>query len=178
IAAGLLTTVFVPSSIAQQRGPQVTSPEISAERKITFRILAPKAESVRLASSGDIPGVGFGQAKEMTKGSNGVWEVTVGPLPPGAYRYCFNVDGVIVIDPRNPKTSESNENTWSLVHLPGADWMDTKDVPHGAVSEVTYWSSTLKGFRRLHVYTPPGYEAGQGKYPVFYLLHGAFDSDD
>jgi enterochelin esterase-like enzyme len=56
--------------------------------------------------------------------------------------------------------------------------MDTREVPHGAVSEVTYWSSTLKRFRRLHVYTPPGYESGEGKYPIFYLLHGAFDSDD
>src|SRR5204863_3776337 len=25
--------------------------------------------------------------------------------------------------------------------------------------------------------TPPGYESGKGKYPVFYLLHGASDSD-
>jgi enterochelin esterase family protein len=65
-----------------------------------------------------------------------------------------------------------------LVHVPGADWMDTRDVPHGAVSAVTYWSSTLKKFRRLHVYTPPGYESGEGRFPVFYLLHGAFDSDD
>ena len=34
------------------------------------------------------------------------------------------------------------------------------------------------GERRLHVYTPPGYEAGKGRFPVFYLLHGAFDCDD
>ncbi|MBN8246336.1 MAG: esterase family protein, partial [Verrucomicrobia bacterium] len=32
--------------------------------------------------------------------------------------------------------------------------------------------------RRLHVYTPPGYEKGEGRFPVFYLLHGAGDSDD
>src|SRR6185436_18185902 len=31
---------------------------------------------------------------------------------------------------------------------------------------------------RMHVYTPPGYEQGEGRYPVFYLLHGAGDSDD
>jgi enterochelin esterase family protein len=169
---------LAPSCLAQPRGPVVVSPEVSADRKITFRILAPKAETVQLGSSGDIPGIGFGQSKSLTKGTNGVWEVTVGPLPPGAYRYSYNVDGVTVVDPRNPKTSESNENTWSLVQVPGADWMDTKDVPHGAVSEVTYWSSTLKRFRRLHVYTPPGYELGTGKYPIFYLLHGAFDSDN
>ncbi len=179
-AAVLGLWLVTPANQAQPRfpqTPQVVSPQVAADRQVTFRILAPKAEAVQLASSGDIPGIGFGQAKTLTKGTNGVWEGTVGPLPPGAYRYGFNVDGVTVVDPRNPKTSESNENTWSLVQVPGADWMDTKDVPHGAVSEVTYWSSTLKRFRRLHVYTPPGYESGEGKYPVFYLLHGAFDSD-
>jgi enterochelin esterase-like enzyme len=161
-----------------QPGPQVTSPEVSSDRKLTFRILAPKAEQVQLGGSGDIPGTGFNQSTPLIKGSNGVWEVTLGPLAPGAYRYNFNVDGVSVMDPRNPKTSESNENNWSLVHVPGADYMDTKDVPHGAVSAVTYWSTTLKRFRRLHVYTPPGYEASEAKYPILYLLHGAFDSDD
>lgn len=120
---------------------------------------------------------GMGQGKEMAKGTNGVWEVTVGPLPAGSYRYNFNVDGLTALDPRNPKVSESNENAWSLLHVPGAGWQDTKNVPHGAVASVTYWSSTLTKFRRMHVYTPPGYEAGSEKYPVFYLLHGAFDSD-
>ena len=83
-----------------------------------------------------------------------------------------------VIDPRSPSTSESNTNVWSLVYVPGSDFMDTKDVPHGAVAEVTYYSKSLKRFRRMHVYTPPGYESGEGKYPVFYLLHGASDCDD
>jgi enterochelin esterase family protein len=153
----------------------VVSPEVAADRHVTFRILAPKAEEVLLSGS-DIPGVGRGAA--MTKDPNGVWEVTLGPIESGAYRYNFNVDGVSVIDPRNPSTSESNMNTWSLVYVPGADFMDTKDVPHGAVAEVTYYSRSLKRFRRMHVYTPPGYESGQGKYPIFYLLHGASDCDD
>ena len=185
LAAVIGTLAYIQSASAQttntnrtgrSQGPRVVSPEVSAERKITFRVLAPKAEGVRL-SAGDIPGLGQGGG-EMTKGTNGVWEVTVGPIEPGAYRYTFSVDGMAVIDPRNPATSESNENTWSLVHVPGADFMDTKDVAHGAVSEVTYYSSVLKRFRRLHVYTPPGYETGSEKYPIFYLLHGAFDSDD
>jgi len=127
--------------------------------------------------AGDIQGLGPG-ATVMTKGTNGVWEITVGPIGPGAYRYNFNVDDVTVIDPRNPSGSESNENTWSLVYVPGSEFMDTKDVPHGAVAEVTYYSSSLKRFRRMHIYTPPGYEKNQQKYPVFYLLHGASDSDD
>ena len=157
--------------------PQVVSPELAADRKLTFRIHAPKAEAVQLGTS-DLPGFGFGQGKPMTKGENGVWEIAVGPVAPGSYRYNFNVDGVPVLDPRNTVTSRANDTVWSMVHVPGDDFMDTKDVPHGAVAEVTYWSSTLKRFRLLHVYTPPGYEAGDAKYPVFYLLHGAFDSDD
>ena len=114
----------------------------------------------------------------MSKDTQGLWEVALDEVPPGSYRYQFNVDGVSVLDPRNPKTSESNENSWSLLQVPGSDWQDLQDVPQGAVSEVTYWSSTLQRFRRLHVYTPPGYEAGSSKYPIFYLLHGAFDSDN
>jgi len=157
------------------RGPQVTSPEVQADGRVVFRILAPKAESV-LLSGGDIPG--NRQGLPLTRGDEGVFEVVAGPLPPGSYRYTFNVDGVSVVDPRNPKTSESNENTWSLVHVPGADFMDTKDVPHGAVAEVVYHSKSLGRFRRMHVYTPPGYESGEGRFPVFYLLHGAFDCDD
>ncbi len=163
---------------AQNRGParppEFVSPEISTDKKISFRIHAPNASAVRFSSS-DLPGTGRGV--EMKKAESGVWEATVGPIPPGAYRYNFNVDGVAVIDPRNPATSEANANTWSLVYVPGSEISDVANVPHGAVAQVTYYSTTLKRFRRMHVYTPPGYEKGEGKYPVFYLLHGAFDCD-
>lgn len=157
------------------QGPGVESPAVSADRKVTFRILAPNAEIVRLQGS-DIPGLGRGA--EMAKSEEGVWETTIGPLEPGAYRYAFNVDGVPVVDPRNPSTSESNANVWSLLYVPGSDFLEAKDVPHGAIAEVTYRSSALGRFRRLHVYTPPGYESGKGEFPVLYLLHGAFDCDD
>jgi enterochelin esterase family protein len=181
LAAIILTSLAhaQPAAVAPRgrgpQGPQVISPEVSAERKLTFRILAPKAESVRL-SAGDIPDMG--QGKEMTKGTNGIWEITIGPVEPGAYRYNFSLDGVPVIDPRNPSTSESAGNTWSLVVVPGSDFMDARDLPRGAVAAITYYSKSLKRFRRMHVYTPPGYELGQGQFPVFYLLHGAGDCDD
>jgi enterochelin esterase-like enzyme len=175
--------IFVFSAFAQSVAPAtpqapapvVTSPEVSADGQITFRLLAPQAENVRLTGS-DIPGVMGG--KPMTKSDKGVWEITVGPIASGSYRYNFNVNGVAVIDPRNPLVSESNNNVWSLVHVPGSEFSDTKNVPHGAVAAVTYYSTALGKFRRMHVYTPPGYESGQGKFPVFYLLHGAGDCDD
>jgi enterochelin esterase family protein len=153
----------------------VVSPEVAADRRVTFRILAPKAEAVRLTGS-DIPG--NGQGAPMTKDTNGVWEVTLGPIEPGAYRYHFNVDGVSVVDPRSPAISQSNNNVWSLVLVPGLEFQETREVPHGAVAAVTYYSTALKRFRRMHVYTPPGYESGSGQYPVLYLLHGAGDSDE
>jgi enterochelin esterase family protein len=160
---------------AQGPGKQIefVSAEVAPDKKITFRILAPKAQEVKLSSS-DIP---KGGSVPMKKADNGVWETTVGPVGAGAYRYAFNVDGVPTIDPRNPATSEANSNTFSLVYVPGSEFSDTKNVPRGAVAKVTYHSESLQRFRRMHVYTPPGYEKGQGKYPVFYLLHGATDSD-
>jgi len=184
------TLAFCAAALAQQtapppaqpgrggRGPQappVVSPEVMPDHKIAFRIYAPQAQAVRVAGT-DMPGMM--QGGQMTKGENGVWEVVLGPVDPGAYRYNFTVDGASVLDYGNTSVSESNSNLWSMVYVPGAEFMETADVPHGAGAAVTYYSKTLKKFRRLHVYTPPGYEASTQKYPVFYLLHGAGDCDD
>jgi enterochelin esterase family protein len=167
------------TAIAQAYTPApndtLQSVTIAPDFRIIFRIYAPHAADVKLGGT-DIP-EGLRKDK-MTKLANGVWEVTVGPVRPGAYRYNFVVDDVPVIDPRNPSVSESNMNAWSLVYVPGSSIFDTKDVPHGAISQVAYYSKALKKFRRMHIYTPPGYESGSEKYPVFYLLHGAFDTDD
>ena len=189
----LATTLSTSLALAQPpaapgRGPQtpqVTSPEVLPDHKVTFRIFAPKADTVGLRG-GDIPQLAGGgrgappnPGPTFTKAENGVWETTIGPIAPGAYRYTFTVNGVAVMDPRNPAISESNNNSWSLLVIPGADFMDTKQVPHGAVAAVTYYSTALGKFRRMHVYTPAGYElGGSQKYPVFYLLHGAGDSDE
>jgi enterochelin esterase-like enzyme len=206
VAAGILATVAVAQPAAPQpggrgggRGPAVVSPEVMSDGRVVFRIAAPKAQAVTL-SAGDITvlftGGGAGAIvgtnistimpatplpqgwPEFNKSDNGIWEATVGPLPPGAYRYVFMVDGVRTLDPVNTRSAESNTNMWSLFTVPGADMMDTTDVPHGAVARITYYSTVLKTFRRMHIYTPPGYETANQKYPVFYLLHGAGDTDD
>src|SRR5262245_12889779 len=155
--------------------PAFVSPEVLLDKRVIFRVFSPKAEEVRLVGT-DIPR--NMQGLPMSRGEDGVWEATVGPLDPGAYRYHFNVNGVAVVDPRSPAISESNNNVWSLVYVPGSEVMDTRNVPHGSVSAVTYQSTALQNVRRMHVYTPPGYELGTGTFPVFYLLHGAGDNDD
>jgi enterochelin esterase family protein len=185
LCSAILSTGSQASSPLQERArqgrggqpqrPRVVSPEVSSDRHITFRVYAPQAQAIRLTAS-DIPGLG--QTGVFTKGESNVWTLTIGPIDPGAYRYNFNVDGVATIDPSSPSISESNANVWSLVYVPGADFMDTKSVPHGAVASVNYHSSALDTWRRMHVYTPPGYETNNEKYPVFYLLHGAGDNDE
>ncbi len=175
---GLLFCLVAVSS-AQNRnlnpGDTLHSPSVGAGGMVTFQIYAPNAREIHIGGT-DIPDALRKQL--MSKQTDGVWKATIGPVEPGAYRYTFIVDSLPVLDPRNPSLSESNENAWSLVYVPGVDFMETKDVPHGAVAAVTYYSHSLQRFRRMHVYTPPGYELGSGKYPVFYLLHGAYDCDD
>ncbi len=173
-------TAFVFSSEAEVKAqgapsPQFASLEVQSDKRISFRLFAAGAKSVRLSSS-DIPGLGAGGA--MTKNSAGVWEITTSPVSAGAYRYAFLVDGISTIDPKNPATSESAGNVWSLATVSESDLMDVKNVPHGAVSTVVYHSTSLNLDRRMHIYTPPGYGNGKGKFPVFYLLHGAGDCDD
>jgi enterochelin esterase family protein len=174
--AGILIT---SQAVAQRGGPPpLESPELTASGDVILRLRAPEASSVQLTSGGDIPGLAPGPGAELTRQADGVWEITLPSLEPGAFRYNFNVDGVATLDPSNRLTSESNRNAWSLFYVPGHAFMDTQRVPHGAVAEVTYYSETLKQHRRMHVYTPPGYQNDRGRYPVFYLLHGAGDSDD
>jgi enterochelin esterase family protein len=168
------------TGFAARRPPAFASPEVTGDRRVTLRVYAPKASVARVWTI-DLPGSGF-RPREMSRGEAGVWELALGPVEPGTYRYVFDVDGVTSVDPRNQAVSESNGTVWSVIHVPGSDFMDEADVPHGAVAAVHYRSSALGGrTRRMHVYTPPGYESaasGGEKYPVLYLLHGAADSDD
>jgi enterochelin esterase-like enzyme len=168
---------LLPTLLQAQGAPSVKSPEMGQDNQLIFRLYAPQAESVVLTSGGDFPHFTF-SGLPLSKGSDGIWEVSVGPMDPGAYRYAFMVDGVRVLDPVSPELSVSNENAWSLAKVSGSSWMDTLDVPHGAVAKVTYNSSVLRRDRQMHVYTPPGFGRDGRRYPVFYLLHGAYDSDN
>jgi enterochelin esterase-like enzyme len=155
------------------RGPQVVSPEVGADGSLTLRYLAPNATQV--TASGELDG----KPHSMTKGDDGVWSVTIGPLPPDIYTYAFNVDGVVALDPRNVNTKYGygGFGPVSVVEVPGngPQFYDTKDVPHGEVRIRPYQAKALDGLERtVWVYTPPNYDKG-GNFPVLYLLHGAGD---
>jgi enterochelin esterase family protein len=165
----------------------LVSPEIASDGRVTFRLYAPAVTSVTLRTEG--PESVFGATKAemdhlynfppvLEKAEDGVWSVTVGPFPSGAYRYSFMVDGVETNDPRNPINNEALYQTKSLFYVPGG-FADARDVPHGSVGTVYYKSAGQNTTRRMRVYTPPGYErGGKQKYPVLYLLHGNGDSDE
>jgi len=153
------------------------STEVAPDGKVTFRIAAPRAGAVTVA--GDWVPQGLGSGGPLEKDDRGVWSLTVGPLPADFYSYSFNVDGARVADPRNPLLKPGLAGPESLIEVPGegAEFEASRDVPHGEVRAVWYRSATLDAPRRMHVYTPPGYEAGAERYPVLYLLHGAGDED-
>jgi enterochelin esterase-like enzyme len=156
----------------------VVSPEVGADRRVTLRILAQKATEVSVDGEWE---TGFPTpSRPMTKDEKGIWSITVGPLQPGAYRYSFTVDGALVVDPKNTAVSETVNSVRSVVEVPGqeTDFYAVKPVPHGSVNTVWYHSKSLGQLRRMHVYTPPGYDADNRRYPVLYLFHGASDSDD
>jgi enterochelin esterase family protein len=153
---------------------RLVSPEVHPDQKVTIRIYAPKASEVTLR--GDWM---TGPPVKLEKDSQGVWSATVGPLTPDFYSYALSVDGVRTLDPKNPTIKQGIGSVENMFFLAGpqADFQDLKPVPHGDVRKVWYPSATLGEQRRMHVYTPPGYDAGTDKYPVFYLLHGGGDED-
>ena len=163
---------LVTTAGAQGPPPAVRSPEVHADRTVTLRLRAPSATSVELVGE-VLRGTG---PQAMTKGADGVWSVTVGPLPPEIWIYNFRVQGVDLPDPANisvmPRAAGTANS--SFVEVPGDTpaFYDARAVPHGDVRMVLYESKATGVHRYLWVYTPPGYDASAATYPVYYLLHG------
>jgi len=156
--------------------PRVVSPENLPDKRVTFRLLAPKASEVTLTGHWE-----NGTNVPLTKDEKGVWSVTVGPLGEQLWGYSFTVDGVKVLDPGNAETQRDGNRYENLLMIsgPASDMWDFKDVPHGQVEAIWYPSEILKEkSRRMLVYTPPGYHTTTAKYPVLYLLHGGGGDED
>jgi enterochelin esterase family protein len=148
------------------------SPEVHADKRVTFRLRAPDAVSVQLVGE-VLQGRG---PQPMTKDADGVWSVTIGPVPPEIWIYNFRVHGVDLPDPSNISTMPRAAGTAisSFVEVPGdaPAFYDSRAVPHGDVRLVLYESKAMGVHRYMWVYTPPGYDRSTARYPVYYLLHG------
>jgi enterochelin esterase-like enzyme len=159
---------------AGQRPPRIVSPEVHADRTITFRLKGPDLESAAVSAGwlGEEP-------TAMVKGADGVWSVTIGPVEPDILDYSYEIDGVSTIDPHNARVKLWLGGAASLVEVPGESplYYDLQSVPHGDVHAHYYHSKTVDRTRRVYVYTPPGYEASKSSYPTLYLLHGSGDNE-
>lgn len=89
------------------------------------------------------------------------------------------MDGVRTLDPKNALIKQGISSVDNMFFVPGpeAAFEATANVPHGDIRAVWYPSSTLGGQRRMHIYTPPGYDSSTDRYPVLYRLHGGGDDD-
>jgi enterochelin esterase-like enzyme len=178
LAIGSLALAQAPGKGAAKGGgrgaPAVPGYEVSADRKVTFRLRAPEATTVTV--SGDFTA----NPQVMAKGPDGTWTVTTAPLRAAVYNYRFTVDGVATSDPNNPMLGTADRgNGSSLLEVKGekASPWSIQPVPHGNIHISTYVSKTMNAPRNIYVYTPPGYETSTARYPALYLMHGAGGSE-
>ena len=180
ILAAILVVGSLTSAQAQWQRTPTPNDTLQAVRKqadgsVVFSIYAPKARTVSIAGDGDL--IPFmGDNKPVVKENpNGVWTFTIKDVKPGTYRYHYVVDGVNVYDPKGALASETS----AIATIDsGDDFFSLKDVPHGAMAQRYYYSKTLGTMRRMHVWTPAGYENSKQKLPVLYLIHGGGDTDN
>src|SRR5690242_12138842 len=140
-------------------------PQVNSEGRVKFRVVAPKAQTV---------GVSFRGSSEFTKGEDGAWTSYTRPLDEGFHYYTINIDGADVPDP-NSHFFYGAGRWGSAVELPAKDqdFYALKNVPHGQLRDVLYFSKTSNSNRQCFIYTPPDYDRDPSKrFPVLYLQHG------
>ncbi len=141
------------------------SPEIHADKTVTFRCMAPGAQKVQITGDFlptkkidtpmgkyDMPGVA-----DLKKDEKGVWSfTTTAPLAPELYSYTMMVDGASVTDHLNVYTVRdiANVSNYFLVGGGKADLYKVNKVAHGTVSKVWYDDAKAGLTRRITVYTP------------------------
>ena len=150
-----------PSTI-NQKGKEY--PQVNSERRARFRVMAPEAQRVS---------VSLGKVA-LTKGDDGVWTGITAPLDEGFHYYSLKIDGADVPDP-NSLYFFGAMRWGSGIEVPAADqdFYALKNVPHGQLRQVLFFSKTTDSHHEAFVYTPPGYDKDtETRYPVLYLQHG------
>jgi len=157
---------FVPSS-KNQPGQQY--PMVNSQGYARFKVNAPKANSVIVSL-----GLGGSGGTVLHKAEDGSWMgTTAGPMDEGFHYYHLTIDGGVFNDPGTENYYGSSR--WeSGIEIPAHDeaFYAERDIPHGNVQQILFWSKSTNQLRKAFVYTPAGYEKSKKKYPVLYLQHG------
>ena len=150
--------------------PNAEYPQILPDNRVVFRVKAPEAQKVQ---------VDLGKIYDMEKDTSGYWMVTTEPMVIGFHYYSIFIDDVALVKPSG-KTFYGMGRMASCIDIPepGVDYYLLKDVPHGQIRSVRYYSETSMSWRLAYVYTPPNYEKNfNKKYPVLYLQHGGGEDE-
>jgi enterochelin esterase-like enzyme len=145
-------------------------PRILPDNRVLFRIKAPDAQKVQ---------IDLLKKYDMVKDAEGVWEATTDPIVEGFHYYSLLIDGVAVADPSS-ETFFGMGRMASGIEIPekDVDFYLPKEVPHGQIRQIRYYSNITRSWRRSFVYTPPGYDTNLNeRYPVLYLQHGGGEDE-
>ncbi|MBL3657190.1 esterase [Fulvivirga sp. 2943] len=146
-------------------------PLILEDNRVVFRLKAPEAKSVQ---------VDLMKKYDMIKNEEGVWEAVTEPVVEGFHYYSIIIDGVPLVDPAS-QTFYGMGRMASGIEIPEnvqVDYYQPKEVPHGQIVQMRYYSQKTKSWRRAFVYTPPEYGSQTDRsYPVLYLQHGGGEDE-
>jgi enterochelin esterase-like enzyme len=175
----IISLVVITSSYSYTQSSERIIPEtnigqseypcILPDYRVMFRIRAPQAQSIRVSLGNTV----------LKKGDDGYWTGTTQPIDPGFHYYQLIIDGVSVSDPACEAFYGTSKMS-SAIEIPenGVDFYTIKDVPHGDIRSKRYFSKYTNSWRRLNVYTPPGYDTQTDKkYPVLYIQHGGGEDE-
>lgn len=77
-----------------------------------------------------------------------------------------------------PVTADLIEQYSYIPEEEEVDYYNLKNVPHGQIRQIRYFSDVTKAWRRAFVYTPAGYDTNTSqRYPVLYLQHGGGEDE-
>ena len=162
-----VTEDFKPST-KNQPGQQF--PMVNSQGVVRFRVEVPDAQAVSVSL-----GLGGQGGTQLHRAYDNSWVgQTAGPMDEGFHYYHLTVDGGTLNDPGAQNYYGSCR--WeSGIEIPAKDqdFYAEKNVEHGQVSEVRFWSESTQSLKRAFVYLPPTYGKNKKeKFPVLYLQHG------
>ncbi|WP_434981325.1 alpha/beta hydrolase-fold protein [Daejeonia sp. YH14] len=161
-------TVFGTPAITNVRNAQF--PQIFPDGSVLFKIKAPEAKTVQ---------VDLGKKYDLKKDAEGFWTGKTDPQSGSFHYYSLLIDGVAVADPAS-ETFYGMGRYASGIEIPfdGDSFYQLKDVPHGDIRIKNYFSKVTNSWRRMFVYTPPGYDQKSAeKFPSLYILHGGGEDE-
>ena len=145
-------------------------PQILPDSKVLFNIKAPDAKKVQ---------IDLGKKYDLAKDNNGAWTVTTDSVSEGFHYYSLLIDGVAIADPASQSFYGMGRMA-SGIEIPfaGGAYYALRNVPHGDIRIIKYYSTIINSWRQLYVYTPPEYDSNTvARFPVLYILHGGGEDE-